>query len=256
MDVFRPGQPLTRVLPFRNDLGQALTPISLSYRILDANGVELLATTPIADFDAADGQTSVEVSATQNTLAAGLVSDVRKIELSIVTSSTTYKVVDRYILESAEALIVQQNTLMTYETAVLLSRQLGDLRGWEGADEARRLSALMRAYDQLVSIAYRLEFDDDVVVYEGAFRDLEHDEFAALNQEQINDFRKAQLLQADYLLGGNQTEKDIADGLQSKTVGESSEFYRPRPSLNLVLCRAALQYVGKYINWSIGIARG
>jgi len=253
MDVFTAGQSVVRILPFKGEQG-VVTPTALSYRILDEVGEEVTPPTPITDFDANAGEYRLTVTAEENTLESGAISGVRKIELTLTSAIGTFRVVDSYIIEASEKLIFGRNSLMTYEQAMLLARQMGQLKGWERADESRRVSALMRAYDNLAGIAFHWEFTDGTY-WDGGLREFEDEDFRTLDPDQLEDFRKAQLVQADYHLGGNPIEKNIADGLQSSTVGEVSQFYRPRPNLSLMLCRAALQYVGRYINWSMRLTR-
>jgi hypothetical protein len=104
------------------------------------------------------------------------------------------------------------------------------------------------------SFTYELRLNDNTTDYK-TLDEMELMQFQMLLTTQLKDFRKAQLVQADYLLGGSPIEKGIEDGLQSSTIGEISQFYRPRPTLNLAICKGALSYVGKYIRWTLKLGR-
>lgn len=263
MKVYTPGQNIAVTLPFKNEQGTVVVPTALSYRIVNELGTEVVANTPILTFDASKGEYTVTVLLANNALPVGAVSAYRRVEMTVVTAGNSFVVSDDYIIEATNLLVVGTNSTLTYEEALLYARQLGVLKGWSSSTSEQQKIALLQAYNQLCGFVYQWEYEDDydatvVIDYaisQGNLRDLTLAEFQSLEVDQQNDFKRAQLVQADYNLGGSPTEKMIQDGLQSSTIGEVSQFFRPRPTLNLPVCREALHYVGKYIVWSPRVTR-
>ena len=174
--------------------------------------------------------------------------------VQMTVAEGTYTQSDEYILKGDTLLVLGTNSFQTYEQAVLRSLSLGNLTGWEANNKDQRISAMARAFDAISAFRYRMVKTDNTVVV-GDVRELTVVEFAALIPLQREDYLKAQIVQADFFLNGNPLERDINDGLQSSTIGEVSQFYRPRPSLSTALCRSALYYIGRYIHWNIDIGR-
>jgi hypothetical protein len=253
MKVFTAGKSVDVTLPLIDESARNLSPTALSYRVLDEEGAEVQASTPIVGFSPTATKISIAVSSATNTLATGTIG-FRRVELTVVSPLGQFKLTSDYLLEAEQMFVIPTNSFMTYETALVVARQVTPLNGWDVATPETRKFALFRAFDQMKAFIYTMRYVDGTEE-ELAVDELESATFLELKTSQITDFRKAQLIQADYILGGSPIEKDIQDGLQSSTIGEISQFYRPRPTLNLALCRSALGYVGKYINWSMRVGR-
>ena len=61
---------------------------------------------------------------------------------------------------------------------------------------------------------------------------------------------KAQIAEADFMMGGDTVEDKRRTGLMSETVGESSNMFRPGKPLVLAGSEKALRYLTGYITWS------
>lgn len=250
MKVYRAATEVPLSIPLIDDEGRPLSPTALFYRVLDDEGAQVQASTAIPLPGAS--KVNLTISAATNTLSEGTIG-FRRVELTITAATTEVVLVD-YLLEEKQIFEVPTNSFMTYETALIVARTVTPLNGWAAASEETRKFALFRSFDQLNSFAYEFRYADGRVE-NMTVEELDTGSFALLTTRQIGDFRKAQLMQADYLLGGNPIERDIQDGLQSSTVGEVSQFYRPRPTLNLAVCKNALSYIGKYIDWNVRLGR-
>jgi hypothetical protein len=251
--VFEAGAAVTLNIPLLDDEGRPLTPTSMSYRVLDDEGTVIQDATNIGVPSPFTGKVSIQISAAVNTLSNATIG-FRRVELTVVTALATEKVYADYLLEAQQPFVVPENSFLTYETALVVARMVTPLNGWNAATAETRKFALFRAFDQMNSFAYQMRYIDEKTEVL-TIAELTEEMFGRLQTTQLSDFRKAQLLQADYLLGGSPIEKDIQDGLQSSTIGEVSQFYRPRPTLSLALCRNALGYVGKYIDWNVRLGR-
>lgn len=254
MKIYEPDVDVFVVLPFTNVVGESVTPSALDYQVVNEAGSSVIALTNIPVFDATAGEYTVIVPAISNALGASTVRAYRKVELRVTVGADVYWVRDAYVVEKPSPLSAMVNSFQTYEEAVLKARGLADMEGWEVADDQHRMSALMQAYDHMHGFAYRLFYADDSIESK-SLNELTLDEWSALQPYQQADFQKAQIVHANHLLGGNPIERDIDQGLQSSTIGEVSQFYRPRPTLSLSISRDAFKYVGKYVVWSPHIGR-
>tara|TARA_R110002074_G_scaffold5353_2_gene26354 strand:- start:2786 stop:3553 length:768 start_codon:yes stop_codon:yes gene_type:complete len=254
MKVFRPDLNISVTVPFVDLSNIPVTGITqLDYTVDDEMGAEVVASTNIPSFQPDSGEVTITVPAAQN--AIGLENfGLRKIEITMVAPAGTFHQSVSYVIESESTLDFLENTFQTYEQAILISRVLTDLPGWSAATEANRKAALSQAYDAVASYSYEF-FTSGQDSFPSNFEDIELADWDLITYGQQQDFMKAQVIQADYFLGGSPIEKGIEDGLQSSTIGELSQFYRPRASLNLRVCRGALRYVGRYILWSKSISR-
>ncbi len=252
MRIFEPSVDVTVKLAFVDDEGGPLTPTQLDYTVVDETGVEIVATTNIASIPTT-GEATILIEGANNTLSAGVVRGYRQVILTILTATDTIVVREGYIIELSSSLILLNNSFQTFEETILNSRALV-LAGWDAANDEHRKAALAQGYDRFGGFNWQFNFTD--CTYQVKTLDkLTLEEWGLLDSRHQHDYRIAQIIQADYHLGGVTIEKDIDEGLQSSSQGEVSQFYRPRPTLTLALSRGALQYVGKYINWAPTIGR-
>ena len=254
MNIYEPGMDIIVTLPFVDASGNTVTPTALDYKIVDESGTEVVALTNIPVFTASDGQHELTVTAANNALGVGVIRALRKVELQITVGADTHWVRESYILESVSPLEVLTNSFQTYDEALLNVRDMAAMEGWDAATESHRVAAMIQAFDYMHAFSYQMNYIDETYETKG-IDELDATDWTNLVAKQKSDFRRSQLIQANYLLGGNPIEKDIEDGLQSSTIGEVSQFYRPRPSLSLPLCRDALKFVGRYIDWAPKITR-
>lgn len=252
MRIFEPSVDVTVKLPFLDDEGTVITPTQLDYTVVDEFGVEVVATTNIASIPTT-GEATITVQSADNSLLAGVARGYRQVILTITTADDVQIVREGYIIELSSSLILLTNSFQTFEESLLLSRELV-LAGWDAANEEHRKAALAQGYGRFGGFSWQFNFTDGTYQVKTLDK-LTTEEWALLDPRHQNDYRIAQIVQADYHLGGVTIEKDIDEGLQSSSQGEVSQFYRPRPTLTLALSRGALQYVGKYINWSPTIGR-
>lgn len=252
MRIFEPSVDVTVKIPFIDDEGGIITPTQLDYTIVDEFGVEVVSTANIASIPTT-GEATITVQGADNGLSVGVVRGFRQVILTIVTATDVIVVRSGYIIELSSSLILLNNSFQTYEEAILHSRSLV-LAGWDVANEEHRKAALAQGYDRFGGFNWQFNFTDDTYQVKTLDK-LTLAEWALLDTRHQHDYRMAQIVQADYHLGGSTIEKDIDDGLQSSSQGEVSQFYRPRATLTLALSRHALQYVGKYINWNPTISR-
>jgi hypothetical protein len=81
-------------------------------------------------------------------------------------------------------------------------------------------------------------------------------EIEALPALFLQALRMAQIAESDSILGGDPVGELRREGLMSKTVGESSQMYRPGKPLVMPVSDRAMRYLAGYVRRSLVVGRG
>lgn len=164
-----------------------------------------------------------------------------------------------YALEPSDVLITGLNSFQTYSEAELVALSIPSLPGWEGADEQARIAALIEARLRI----NRLQFRDvsrgqnhlggELLV--GDLSLLAPRDFKNLSARLRAALCKAQVAEADTLLGGDPESERRRSGLVHETVGESAQTWRASKPLELPVSRKALSYLSGFITMSRKVGR-
>lgn len=241
MNIYSDGSIVSITLPYVDENGTELTVTAATYRVLDQDDVELVAETALAGLDVAD----IVIPAIHNTLSGGI-RTIRTIELTMVTDAGTFTTGTRYVVESTQVLIVGGTSFQTYNESVLSGMDIFGLDNWSQASDRDRKKALIEAYYSIVAMTFTI---GDISLYDEA-------NILALESELLIALRKAQVAEANSVLGGNSIEDKRRIGLMSETIGESSNMFRPGKPLILPVSNAAMTYLSKYVSWSVKVNRG
>lgn len=261
-DVFAAATDVTVTVDLIDTDGTVITPVSATYTVGDDEGVEL-ASGAIA-VDGSETSLSVTVPSANNQLDAGETIGARMVVISVVDARGTHLLRKGYLIESAGVLAVPAESGMTLATAEIVALRMPSLTEWPQADMHLRQAALVEAWSRLARLKYRpfRDFDDVEGVasklLRGTFRlnELTDAEWQALPDPFRAALRRAQLVEADVILDGDPTWARRVDGLMSKTVGESSEMFRPgKPVITAVSMRAMRELSG-FIDFSARVGRG
>jgi hypothetical protein len=261
MKAYLENTEVVLALSFVDSAGQPFNATSAQYRLLNGDGVELIAKTAIPGFTS--GSTaSLTIAANQNAVTVGAVRESRIVELYLANANGSIGQIESYVVEKLDPLVVPTTSFQSYAGAEVTAYSLPNMNGWAAATREQRIAALMEAKNRLCRLRYRMNRDEqDIVEPEFAASDMETidaTDWAAFPTEFKEALKKAQIIQADRLLSTDvhaEIQKHREDGLMSMTVGETSQMFRPGKPLLLSVCREALEYVGKYISWRRRIAR-
>lgn len=156
----------------------------------------------------------------------------------------------RYYISSPKPLVAGENSLLTFVQALMLIPTLTNLNGWYLASEEGQIAALSESYNALSRFPLNRTFaKQKITEYTG-------EELAGINSKgALEDFQKAQILHANYLLGG-EVEKAMRDnGVMSHSVGESTTFFRTAKPLDYGISSRAYHYISRYISRDVVINR-
>lgn len=219
--------------------GAPVEPTALSYRVEDDAGGELLPDT-VLPFEVGTGQVTLTVPASINALPPGHVDGLRSVILSVVTPGGVFEINESYLLRGRVRLIALSNSFQAYESAVLMASRIPGMMAWNTAKENDRVIALLEAFTRLTRFTYQIPRYDawlneqdyllpatEEIISPLRWESLTQGEW---NSSVFNRFRlaicRAQVLEADDILGFDPITEKRRLGLVSETIGESSSFFR------------------------------
>lgn len=267
------GQSARFVISTLDPAGAAYAVTAASWAIYDEAGASLV-TGSVAPADIAASSVTFTVAGTSLVLAAGVPSAGREIVVTITTPDGPIELREYFVLVSATPLLPFTNSVMSYAEALAVRESFGpDMGGWDGAtNHQQRINALINAHANLARLVYSVPHDaarlpSDYAGY-GTGSDTVFDmrrrlqlstlnatSFAALPASFVQALKRAQLVEADTILGGDIVGDKRRDGVVSETIGESSTFFQSKPLLDLPIGRRAYAILRPYISISVGVSR-
>lgn len=157
-------------------------------------------------------------------------------------------------------LTVGQNTLVTQAQALLLVKEMVGVGAFVNAEPEVQIAALMEAYERVASMELRLRVLPPEVSYKDSkevrsIGELNALDLTTLSLQMRKAFMKAQVYEADFILGGDPVTELRKQGIMSYTVGEVKQFFRTVKPLDFTLSMRAMNQIGKYLQYSRGVAR-
>lgn len=268
------GQPSRFTIPAVDDVGVKIDATAAGWELFDERGTSIVAGV-VSDFDPAATHIAFDLEADDLTLPAGATSAGRELVVFLTTAGGEIELRDFFVLVASNPLKVAGNSFVSYAEALSLRQSFGNvLDAWDATpDRTQRSQALADAYERLLRMVYRLPLidpqtqassyaaygtgtDDIFEAYRRVkLRGLSLADFDALPEDFRRAIKRAQLVEADVVLGGDTVSKKRRDGIISETVGESSSFYSTKPYLNLPVSRQAFEELRRYIIFKVGVAR-
>ena len=240
--------------------GTALfTPASASYRVLNESFEELVPETALA-IGVGETVAAITVDASVNTLG-GVLRGLRLVEVTAHTDDgNIVTLAHRYIIAATHVLFVGRNSYQTFEQAILTAMDMPPLNGWRVSTEAQQVGAMIEAHHRLGLLDYAVTFDDSQSrlggsIYVDDINGLTEAEFMNLPERFVVAIRRAQLAEADVILGGDPVGERRRDGLMVETIGESKNMFRHGKPLEFPVSNRALRYLTGYVKLGAGLAR-
>ena len=243
--------------------GQPVTATAVSYAVLNEASEVIVAKTPLVSFVENDVTAVISVPASLNTIPAGATASVRYVTLYVTTEAGQIEISDYYIIRNAEVLQVGVNSFQLYPSAIAIAAMRVGLDYWDAASNEQRVKALAQAHGNIGRVNLRDVYDDAEMSRVVSPWDDEKSGVAGLNQQQLEGLDKeflralkiAQVIEANYLLGGNETDEIRNTGALSVTVGEAKQFYTSVKPLTFAICRDAMRVLGPWVDYSVKVSR-
>lgn len=254
MQAYLGGHDVALTIPLINTAGEELAASAVSYRIIDQDETELVAKTALAGFTEGDAEAVVSIPASLNQLGT-LLRGLRVVELYVTTEGGTSLITTEYVIEAFATLVTGVNSFQTYSAASLVGCELPNLPGWNQANKNERINALSAAYRNFGKLRLRY-IHDDAEWGSGDITKLTAEQLATLPAEYLACLRRAQVLEADFLLGGDEVGEIRRSGIMSATIGESSQFFRTSRPFEGAVCKRALKEISGYLITGVRTGRG
>lgn len=263
MNAYLAGQGISVTIDAVDSAGNPVSASAASYRVIDQDGNELVAMTPIADWTDASTSYSATVPAASNTLTAGQLRALRTVELHMQATGPVIGMVVNsvsYVIEAVETLVVPSNSFQTYQQAVMTAFNMVALDRWQGTAKQQRTAALAQAWRNICALRFRNKRDGQSYLSEsfavGNLAEYTATEYATLPSEFRESLTRAQVIEADHLLRSDSDPVKMREsGIRSHTVGESSTTFTAAGVAQAPVCAAALKELMRYVETSLRIGR-
>lgn len=218
----------------------------------------------------------IPLTAIDNTVASGSAGREIQVVLTQINGSTV-EINDYFVLIQTRQLELMTNSFCTYPEALAIRTTFGPgLDGWDvNIDSFTRSSAMVDAHERLLRMTYKVPFVDiqshiasDYALW-GTGVDLPWDYARLIRLRSISlpafqalpapfqfALKRAQIVEANQILGGDLIANKRREGLISETIGQSSSFFSSKPYLNLPISKQAYVEVQRYVQIKVAIARG
>lgn len=263
MQIFLSATEVKLTIPLQDESGNALTPSSVSYRVIDQDGVEKVPLTVIAGY--VSGHISVEVTVPAGINAVTAPRELRVIELQLSIDGNIVMLNEIYIVQAADPLVPGVNSYQTLAKAQLNATQVAVMSAWHAATANERISALIEARDHINQLSFRLgnSLGQDNIAYSfesssvlvGDLRLLTEAQFNQLPEKFKRALELAQVVEADAILGGDITADKRKLGLMAETIGESKLMFQSGKPLDLPISKRALGYLKPYVSFTLRAGR-
>jgi hypothetical protein len=266
MQTYLSGSPVELAIPIADDYGNPLAFVAIEMRLVDGIDTEHIARTEIAGLSGSEQEVLVRIESIHNELAAGEVQAARVVELYVRQPGGSVILLSRsYRLAAANGLLIPKRSFVSYAGAEMIALETVSMQAWEGASRPQREAALIEARERLCRLRYAvtsLEASDwqSRVSYSDEPIDLASFEPGEFLLTLSLDFRealaRAQVIEANEILGGDPIARLRESGLMRQTVGESSQIYRNSKAARYPVCPRALSVISRYVRMSIRLGRG
>lgn len=275
MNIFAAGTETTLDVPLTDASGNVLAVDGITYVISDETGAWLHGPVVMEDFAPGSDVASIVIPADINTLAPGVGRSLRSIDLQCTIGTNITNLQAAYVVSIPDPLVVGLNSFASYSSLQFAAMEIPSLTGWDNASQMQRMAALITAREHITRLSftglalqpaqnsldfipegsYETRAPGSLMNVESGLDMLTPDQFKRLPAKFIAALTRAQLVEADALLGGDAVGQRRADGLVQDDVGESRQTYRNTKPLQLPVCRRALGYLSLYVSFAKRIGR-
>lgn len=252
MIAYLGGQPVTVTVPLLDEGGSVIEATEVAYRLLDQDETELIAKAPVSDYFPGAESVVIPIDATHNALTPPNLREVRMVEVFVTNEVGTIRFEAIYALEAEQVLVEGVNSFQSYTTSVMTGCDITGLSNWNNATKAERVTALIEARRHIGRLRFRYAFDEQDRLEDtlgiSDITSLTREEYLALPENFRAALRRAQVIEADYLMLGSNEVQTLRDkGVISVTVGESKHFFRDDKPMGGAICNRALKELTKWL---------
>lgn len=250
------------VVGFTDLNGQPVTPTEISAVLYDGED-QVVVDFGSLPFVAEEGSKSIMVPAAFNVLEDGELRAARILRVELMTAAGAIRRSFSYVIEAEQRLVIMTNTFQSYEAAEIAALETPNASGWATATEEKRKAALIEAFRRLTNIPMkyalrdedgRLILEDETIIERDRWAEVTPDDYAGFPTHFRKALRRAQFLEANELLQGDNVAKKHRAGIVTETIGESSVTLR-NGRVDYGVSSVSLQALAGYIYFNMRIAR-
>lgn len=249
-------------VPLVNGLGEAVAATKVNWQLFDEKET-VVASGEVTPSDG-DTESAISIDSTNCTITNGESTEVRALSVTVVWAEGSFTNTEYFVLEKSQTVIPGINSFVTYLESLRLMPEFPQFTAFNYMDEQSRKSALIAAYRNIGLI----EFSEDSLVDADNCKlldsdgqpitctlDLSPDLFSTLHPTIKRNLMLAQMVEAEFVLGGDGVEKLRTQGVMSYSVGEVKQFFRTAKPLELAVSKHALRYIGGYVQYNRRLTR-
>lgn len=293
MNIFLAGTSVALIIPLADRSGNLLAVDAVSYRVVDHTGKEVVALTPLTSFTVGDTEATITVPGAINNIVgiptyitgqqidAFQVREARTVELLLTIATNTILLSQAYALEPTDPLVVGINSFQTFAQSELCALDIPNLAAWNVATDGDKIAALVDARSHINQLNFWMmnsnaNWGQDTLnfvpegqyltpyaaggghafLFNGNLALLTPTQFQKLPVRFLMALSKAQVAEADSILGGDPVSERRKEGLLLESIGEVKQMYRSGKPLDLPVSKRALRYLSQFVSFSKRIGRG
>lgn len=196
-------------------------------------------------FDAGSEEVTVTIPKEFNVLDDGELRAARILRVELVTDKGSIPRAFSYAIEAEQRLAIMTNTFVTLESAEILALDMPNASGWTVSSDEQKRAALAEAYRRLTQIPMKFpnyasganydpfntiaprEIMEETIIERDMWGDIALDEYQTKFPTSFKKaLRRAQFIEANELLQGDNVARKHRAGIITETIGESSVTLR------------------------------
>lgn len=250
-DVFQANQSLSLKVDLVDQYtGENIDAASVNITLFDE--AENIISGPVAaivDTNASPMTAEFTISALDNTVTER---SMRRVLLEIEDAATNVFTLSYfYLLEQGDKVIPGSNSYGYFAVLLKQSSVMENLDSFNQASHLNKQKALISAFHNIGKCPVYVD------VGEGPIHpnELDEAELALLDAKTLAKLVRAQVREANFLLGDDPHLDRRRSGLISQSHGEITEFFRVQKPLDLPVCNVALRELTGLVSWNMKLAR-
>jgi hypothetical protein len=279
MNIYRSGSLVVEEIPLIDESGLSLDATSVSYRVTDESGTEITPFVSLSGFTAGDASALMTIPVLTNTLSGYALKGLRVIELRVTLTDTRVVFVNSlYGLDSGSDLVTMTNSYQTLNQAKLLMMDMPDMLAINASSDKKVAAAMTEAFYRIGRLKFDIYgllipsrentvvtnklnldlFDTQAVSYyrtRPSLSTLPLVEFVQLPILFTDAVKKAQISEADIILGGDPMAKKREEGIVSDAIGESRSAFRNSTPLSLSVSKRTMGYLSGWVTYRAHLGR-
>lgn len=251
ISVYPANRSKTFLVDYDDDAKNIVTPTSASYAVYDEDDNEIVASTSL-DLTGNPRGAQITLSVADNAVASNIGRAFRRLVLTYtVSNGNTFEREENFVLENSGLIQVGQNSFATYGSLILTSQDVSNIGAFHDATISDQRAALINAWYNIGDVPLKnLGLDQDY-----GSRQLTESLIGELSAPILTKLKRAQIIEADFILGGNPVEDRRRTGMISDSSGESTQFFRTSRPVELPICKAAANALRGLVKWGMKVSR-